>query len=130
MKTVYAIQFDICSSNSDIKSTMLAAEKIITAWVQRKYKRAWGTDVPLEFQDTVISPLPQHTIATSVQESDDFRSSQLEWAHPDDQDKSLLWKTLLNLWHGSKTREVSLTLSRFCSQAEKSQWVFDAGSAS
>jgi enoyl-[acyl-carrier-protein] reductase (NADH) len=33
-------------------------------------------------------------------------------------------------WHGSKTREVSLTLSRFCSQAEKSQWVFDAGSAS
>jgi hypothetical protein len=52
-------------------------------------------------------------------------------------DKTLLALTvvfvkrkLVKYWHGSKTREVSLTLSRFCSQAEKSQWVFDAGSAS
>jgi len=32
-----------------------------------------------------------------------------------------------NVGHGSKTQEVSLTLSGFCTQTQKSQWVIDVG---
>ena len=110
MKTVYAIQFDICPQTSDTQSAMLAVEQLIAAWVQRKYKKAWVTDMSLEFQDIVISPLPQHTIATSIQESDEFRYFQLEWTHPDDQDKSMLWRTSLILCANKDKIEISIVI--------------------
>lgn len=110
MKTVYANQFDICSPNVDTRVTMAEIESLISSWVMRKYQRTWNTLLNLEFGTQNLSPLPNHVITMTVQETDEFRYSQFEWSHPDDQEKNLLWKTFITLCTDSNKIEFSIVL--------------------
>ena len=110
MKTVYALQFDIYPQNLDTKTCQIEIENLIAAWVKRKYQRAWNVEVNLDFQEKSVSPLAHHAIVTGVQESDEFRYISFEWTHPDDQDKSLFWKTFCSFCSDNEKIEASIII--------------------
>jgi hypothetical protein len=83
---------------------------MIAEWVQRKYQRVWGIDLIFDLTEITLSPLTQHSLIVNLQESDDFRHVLFEWTHPDDQDKTMLWKTSLILCGDNEKIEFSITV--------------------
>lgn len=110
MKTVYAIQFDICPHNGNTRASIVEIESLIVAWVRRKYLKTSNIDLDFDFNEATISPLAQHTLVMKVQESDDYKYSQFEWTHPDELDNSLFWKTSLSVCADNEKIEISVVV--------------------
>jgi hypothetical protein len=94
MRTVYGIQFQVHPNDGQLATDCVADLRDLGAeWMTRKYQRAWGTDIEVKFDGSLLEPLDGHWIRANHQAHDIYELVTVEWGHPNDRDDSVVWVT-------------------------------------
>ena len=94
MRTVYATQFRVEINPQDSWEKLLA---IVASWIGRYYKNK-KIIIASPLLNGTTTPIAEHCISVeSVDLPEAKQFWQLDWAHPDDYDASLLWDTQVTL---------------------------------
>ena len=111
MRSVYAVQFEFVSENSETAvSNFGDLQSRLAGWVRQKYQRAFRSDLDFTFDGRIIYPLEDHEIVGIFHESPEWQFSSLLWTHPADKDSSLLWCIDCTVARNSEQLQVSLVI--------------------
>jgi len=110
MKPLYATSFFIEGNPGNIAGRYDEALEYVKAWIGKKYSR-WGAEVRFILDGTNCAPIERHTLIAREKSENAIRFLTLNWQHPDEQDKELVWRTDIQLACNPKNISFSLQLS-------------------
>jgi len=95
MRTVYAIQFSVDPAAGEVgsKDFMNLLRSSVENWIEEGYQRRWGEEIKVELPCSEWSPMEHHSIVASVQQDEDQDLTTFNWAHLDQEDSNLVWRT-------------------------------------
>jgi hypothetical protein len=94
MRPLYAVQFEVAATKSDVTSDV--AEEVlreVDSWISDWYLFRRGINIGFPTAGGYLSPCQSHELKVNreVSQSGDVSRSTVSWSYPDERDGNLLW---------------------------------------
>jgi hypothetical protein len=113
MRTVYAIQFEVRPATASAQGcqelvTRLAG--LTKDWIQGKYRDTYRAPCQQAWDGRPINPCDRHELVGTDESCGEMRLCGIEWQHPDDEDRTVLWNTSCTIASDGQAVQVAFVL--------------------